>query len=25
VVAQSQHARRDQDFIDAVSLQPGDY
>jgi len=25
VVAQSQHAPRDQDFIDAVSLQPGDY
>lgn len=24
VVAQSPYARRDQDFIDAVSLQPGD-
>ena len=24
VVAQSPHARRDQDFIDAISLQPGD-
>jgi hypothetical protein len=24
VVATSPHARRDQDFIDAVSLQPGD-
>ena len=24
VVAQSRHARQDQDFIDAVSLQPGD-
>ena len=24
VVATSAHARRDQDFIDAVSLQPGD-
>ncbi len=24
LVAQSQHARRDQDFIDAISLQPGD-
>ena len=24
VVAQSSHARRDQDFIDAISLQPGD-
>jgi len=24
VVAQSRHARRDQDFIDAISLPPGD-
>jgi hypothetical protein len=24
VVAQSPYARRDQDFIDAISLQPGD-
>ena len=24
-VARSRYARRDQDFIDAISLQPGDY
>ena len=24
IVAQGPHARRDQDFIDAISLQPGD-